>query len=120
MLSGFVALKAPVMVFRREKEIVEQLEGGKWIEQRRAGSWTEVPRFYLDRAVLRTRSFPNVYYDKLCKRRVLRKYEGRTGDNRQFARFLLGAPAVSVEAGAGGSGGISWRERERERETLRV
>ncbi|CAL9692587.1 unnamed protein product [Knipowitschia caucasica] len=69
---GYYCLKVPLVVFKREKEIARKLEfDGLYITEQPSdddikGQW--------DRLVINTPSFPNNYWDKFIKRKVINKY----------------------------------------------
>uniref|UniRef100_A0A8C3B4F7 Ryanodine receptor 3 n=1 Tax=Cyclopterus lumpus TaxID=8103 RepID=A0A8C3B4F7_CYCLU len=69
---GYYCLKVPLVVFKREKDIARKLEfDGLYITEQPSdddikGQW--------DRLVINTPSFPNNYWDKFIKRKVINKY----------------------------------------------
>ncbi|XP_042194266.1 ryanodine receptor 3 isoform X3 [Callorhinchus milii] len=71
-IIGYYILKVPLVVFKREKEIARKLEfDGLYITEQPSdddikGQW--------DRLVINTQSFPNNYWDKFVKRKVINKY----------------------------------------------
>ncbi|XP_077442696.1 ryanodine receptor 3 [Stigmatopora argus] len=79
-LVGYYCLKVPLVVFKREKEIARKLEfDGLYITEQPAdedikGQW--------DRLVINTPSFPNNYWDKFIKRKVINKYGDLYGAER--------------------------------------
>ncbi|KAM3861482.1 ryanodine receptor 3 [Diretmus argenteus] len=79
-LFGYYYLKVPVEVFKREKEIARKLEfDGLYITEQPSdddikGQW--------DRLVINTPSFPNNYWDKFVKRKVINKYGDLYGAER--------------------------------------
>ncbi|XP_071378264.1 ryanodine receptor 3-like, partial [Centroberyx affinis] len=79
-LVGYYLLKVPVVVFKREKEIARKLEfDGLYITEQPSdddimGQW--------DRMVINTMSFPNNYWDKFVKRKVINKYGDLYGAER--------------------------------------
>ncbi|KAJ0060966.1 hypothetical protein NL108_003272, partial [Boleophthalmus pectinirostris] len=79
-LFGYYCLKVPLVVFKREKEIARKLEfDGLYITEQPSdddikGQW--------DRLVINTPSFPNNYWDKFVKRKVINKYEDLYGAER--------------------------------------
>ncbi|XP_029705795.1 ryanodine receptor 3 isoform X12 [Takifugu rubripes] len=79
-LVGYYCLKVPVVVFKREKEIARQIEfDGLYITEQPSdddikGQW--------DRLVINTPSFPNNYWDKFIKRKVINKYGDLYGAER--------------------------------------
>ncbi|XP_033847359.1 ryanodine receptor 3 [Periophthalmus magnuspinnatus] len=79
-LVGYYYLKVPLVVFKREKEIARKLEfDGLYITEQPSdddikGQW--------DRLVINTPSFPNNYWDKFVKRKVINKYEDLYGAER--------------------------------------
>ncbi|KAA0708571.1 Ryanodine receptor 3 [Triplophysa tibetana] len=72
--------KVPLVVFKREKEIARKLEfDGLYITEQPSdddikGQW--------DRLVIATPSFPNNYWDKFVKRKVINKYGDLYGAER--------------------------------------
>uniref|UniRef100_A0A1A8S9E4 Ryanodine receptor 3 n=1 Tax=Nothobranchius rachovii TaxID=451742 RepID=A0A1A8S9E4_9TELE len=79
-LVGYYYLKVPLVVFKREKEIARKLEfDGLYITEQPSdddikGQW--------DRLVINTPSFPNNYWDKFVKRKVINKYGDMYGAER--------------------------------------
>uniref|UniRef100_A0A674EGN7 Ryanodine receptor 3 n=1 Tax=Salmo trutta TaxID=8032 RepID=A0A674EGN7_SALTR len=79
-LIGYYFLKVPLVVFKREKGIARLLEfEGLYITEQPAddditGQW--------DRLVINTPSFPNNYWDKFIKRKVINKYGDMYGAER--------------------------------------
>ncbi|XP_054910410.1 ryanodine receptor 3 isoform X4 [Poeciliopsis prolifica] len=79
-LFGYYCLKVPLVVFKREKEIARKLEfDGLYITEQPSdddikGQW--------DRLVINTPSFPNNYWDKFIKRKVINKYGDMYGAER--------------------------------------
>uniref|UniRef100_A0A671PCZ7 Ryanodine receptor 3-like n=1 Tax=Sinocyclocheilus anshuiensis TaxID=1608454 RepID=A0A671PCZ7_9TELE len=77
---GYYCLKVPLVVFKREKEIARKLEfDGLYITEQPSdddikGQW--------DRLVIATPSFPNNYWDKFVKRKVINKYGDLYGAER--------------------------------------
>ncbi|KAJ8393523.1 hypothetical protein AAFF_G00059960 [Aldrovandia affinis] len=77
---GYYCLKVPLVVFKREKEIARSLEfDGLYITEQPSdddikGQW--------DRLVINTPSFPNNYWDKFVKRKVINKYGDLYGAER--------------------------------------
>ncbi|KAM6912919.1 ryanodine receptor 3 [Xenentodon cancila] len=77
---GYYYLKVPLVVFKREKEIARKLEfAGLYITDQPSdddikGQW--------DRLVINTPSFPNNYWDKFVKRKVIKKYGDLYGAER--------------------------------------
>uniref|UniRef100_A0A3B4TQV3 Ryanodine receptor 3 n=1 Tax=Seriola dumerili TaxID=41447 RepID=A0A3B4TQV3_SERDU len=77
---GYYCLKVPLVVFKREKEIARKLEfDGLYITEQPSdddikGQW--------DRLVINTPSFPNNYWDKFIKRKVINKYGDMYGAER--------------------------------------
>ncbi|NXK48351.1 RYR3 protein, partial [Chauna torquata] len=70
----------PLVVFKREKEVARKLEfDGLYITEQPSeddikGQW--------DRLVINTPSFPNNYWDKFVKRKVINKYGDLYGAER--------------------------------------
>ncbi|XP_062823289.1 ryanodine receptor 3 isoform X1 [Anolis carolinensis] len=77
---GYYCLKVPLVVFKREKDIARKLEfDGLYITEQPSeddikGQW--------DRLVINTPSFPNNYWDKFVKRKVINKYGDLYGAER--------------------------------------
>ncbi|KAJ8356249.1 hypothetical protein SKAU_G00190430 [Synaphobranchus kaupii] len=77
---GYYYLKVPLVVFKREKEIARSLEfDGLYITEQPSdddikGQW--------NRLVINTPSFPNNYWDKFVKRKVINKYGDLYGAER--------------------------------------
>ncbi|XP_054825893.1 ryanodine receptor 3 [Eublepharis macularius] len=77
---GYCCLKVPLVVFKREKDIARKLEfDGLYITEQPSeddikGQW--------DRLVINTPSFPNNYWDKFVKRKVINKYGDLYGAER--------------------------------------
>ncbi|KYO28312.1 ryanodine receptor 3 isoform C [Alligator mississippiensis] len=77
---GYYCLKVPLVVFKREKEVARKLEfDGLYITEQPSeddikGQW--------DRLVINTPSFPNNYWDKFVKRKVINKYGDLYGADR--------------------------------------
>ncbi|XP_061097426.1 ryanodine receptor 3-like isoform X2 [Conger conger] len=77
---GYYCLKVPLVVFKREKEIARSLEfDGLYITEQPSdddikGQW--------NRLVINTPSFPNNYWDKFVKRKVINKYGDLYGAER--------------------------------------
>uniref|UniRef100_A0A672SAJ0 Ryanodine receptor 3 n=1 Tax=Sinocyclocheilus grahami TaxID=75366 RepID=A0A672SAJ0_SINGR len=77
---GYYCLKVPLVVFKREKDIARKLEfDGLYITEQPSdddikGQW--------DRLVIATPSFPNNYWDKFVKRKVINKYGDLYGAER--------------------------------------
>ncbi|KAI1897309.1 hypothetical protein AGOR_G00081990 [Albula goreensis] len=77
---GYYCLKVPLVVFKREKEIARSLEfDGLYITEQPSdddikGQW--------DRLVINSPSFPNNYWDKFVKRKVINKYGDLYGAER--------------------------------------
>ncbi|NWI02411.1 RYR3 protein, partial [Tichodroma muraria] len=72
--------QVPLVVFKREKEVARKLEfDGLYITEQPTeddikGQW--------DRLVINTPSFPNNYWDKFVKRKVINKYGDLYGAER--------------------------------------
>ncbi|GCB62217.1 hypothetical protein scyTo_0009481, partial [Scyliorhinus torazame] len=79
-IIGYYVLKVPLVIFKREKEIARKLEfDGLYITEQPSdddikGQW--------DRLVINTPSFPNNYWDKFVKRKVINKYGDLYGVER--------------------------------------
>ncbi|KAM6946397.1 ryanodine receptor 1-like [Aplochiton taeniatus] len=92
-IIGYNCLKIPLVIFRREKELARKLEfDGLYITEQPEdddikGQW--------DRLVLNTPSFPNNYWDKFVKRKVLDKYGDIYG--RERIAELLGMDLASLD-----------------------
>ncbi|XP_033625850.1 ryanodine receptor 2-like [Asterias rubens] len=80
MMIAYCALKVPLAIFKREKEIARKLEfEGIWIEEQPTrddirGQW--------DALAISTRLFPNNYWDKFVKRKVMEKYTESIGEEK--------------------------------------
>ncbi|XP_072171379.1 ryanodine receptor 2-like [Diadema setosum] len=80
MLIAYCALKVPLCLFKREKEIARKLEfDGQWINEQPTrddikGQW--------DTLAISTSSFPGYYWDKFVKKKVLKKYEDAVGEEK--------------------------------------
>uniref|UniRef100_A0A3B3DVI6 Ryanodine receptor 1a (skeletal) n=1 Tax=Oryzias melastigma TaxID=30732 RepID=A0A3B3DVI6_ORYME len=91
-IIGYNCLKIPLVIFKREKELARKLEfDGLYITEQPEdddikGQW--------DRLVLNT-SFPNNYWDKFVKRKVLDKYGDIYG--RERIAELLGVDLASLD-----------------------
>uniref|UniRef100_UPI00358EA68B ryanodine receptor 2-like n=1 Tax=Myxine glutinosa TaxID=7769 RepID=UPI00358EA68B len=85
-IIGYYCLKVPLVVFKREKELARKLEfDGLYITEQPEdddirGQW--------DRLVINTASFPNNYWDKFIKKKVMEKYGDFYGRDRM--REFLG------------------------------
>uniref|UniRef100_A0A3Q2TD46 Ryanodine receptor 3 n=1 Tax=Fundulus heteroclitus TaxID=8078 RepID=A0A3Q2TD46_FUNHE len=92
-LVGYYCLKVPLVVFKREKEIARKLEfDGLYITEQPSdddikGQW--------DRLVINTPSFPNNYWDKFIKRKVINKYGDMYGAER--IAELLGLDKTALD-----------------------
>ncbi|XP_049611963.1 ryanodine receptor 3 isoform X1 [Syngnathus scovelli] len=92
-LVGYYCLKVPLVVFKREKEIARKLEfDGLYITEQPSdedikGQW--------DRLVINTPSFPNNYWDKFIKRKVINKYGDLYGAER--IAELLGLDKTALD-----------------------
>uniref|UniRef100_A0A4W5JEC3 Ryanodine receptor 1a (skeletal) n=1 Tax=Hucho hucho TaxID=62062 RepID=A0A4W5JEC3_9TELE len=92
-IIGYNCLKIPLVIFKREKELARKLEfDGLYITEQPEdddikGQW--------DRLVLNTLSFPNNYWDKFVKRKVLDKYGDIYG--RERIAELLGMDLASLD-----------------------
>ncbi|KAJ8266585.1 hypothetical protein GJAV_G00132190 [Gymnothorax javanicus] len=92
-IIGYNCLKIPLVIFKREKELARKLEfDGLYITEQPEdddikGQW--------DRLVLNTPSFPNNYWDKFVKRKVLDKYGDIYG--RERIAELLGMDLASLD-----------------------
>ncbi|XP_064421057.1 ryanodine receptor 3 isoform X3 [Latimeria chalumnae] len=79
-IIGYCCLKVPLVIFKREKEIARNVEfEGLYITEQPSdddikGQW--------DRLVINTPSFPNNYWDKFVKRKVINKYGDLYGAER--------------------------------------
>uniref|UniRef100_A0A8C5ALD5 Ryanodine receptor 2 n=1 Tax=Gadus morhua TaxID=8049 RepID=A0A8C5ALD5_GADMO len=79
-IIGYYCLKVPLVIFKREKEVARKLEfDGLYITEQPSeddikGQW--------DRLVINTQSFPNNYWDKFVKRKVMDKYGEFYGHDR--------------------------------------
>uniref|UniRef100_A0A8B9JLQ8 Ryanodine receptor 1a (skeletal) n=1 Tax=Astyanax mexicanus TaxID=7994 RepID=A0A8B9JLQ8_ASTMX len=92
-IIGYNCLKIPLVIFKREKELARKLEfDGLYITEQPEdddikGQW--------DRLVLNTPSYPNNYWDKFVKRKVLDKYGDIYG--RERIAELLGMDLASLD-----------------------
>ncbi|KAM7397959.1 hypothetical protein PAMA_006028 [Pampus argenteus] len=92
-IIGYNCLKIPLVIFKREKELARKLEFvGLYITEQPEdddikGQW--------DRLVLNTPSFPNNYWDKFVKRKVLDRYGDIYG--RERIAELLGVDLASLD-----------------------
>ncbi|KAI5100120.1 ryanodine receptor 1 isoform X9 [Silurus meridionalis] len=92
-IIGYNCLKIPLVIFKREKELARKLEfDGLYITDQPEdddirGQW--------DRLVLNTPSYPNYYWDKFVKRKVLDKYGDIYG--RERIAELLGMDLASLD-----------------------
>ncbi|CAB1450413.1 unnamed protein product [Pleuronectes platessa] len=95
-IIGYNCLKVPLVIFKREKELARKLEfDGLYVTEQPEeddikGQW--------DRMVLNTPSFPNNYWDKFVKRKVLDKYGDIYG--RERIAELLGMDLASLDVSA--------------------
>ncbi|XP_076875611.1 ryanodine receptor 1 isoform X2 [Brachyhypopomus gauderio] len=92
-IIGYYCLKIPLVIFKREKELARKQEfAGLYITEQPEdddikGQW--------DRLVLNTPSYPNNYWDKFVKRKVLDKYGDIYG--RERIAELLGMDVASLD-----------------------
>ncbi|TRY59413.1 hypothetical protein DNTS_004316 [Danionella cerebrum] len=92
-IIGYYCLKVPLVIFKREKEVARKLEfDGLYITEQPSeddikGQW--------DRLVINTQSFPNNYWDKFVKRKVLDKYGEFYGPER--ISELLGMDKTALD-----------------------
>ncbi|XP_054615531.1 ryanodine receptor 2 isoform X15 [Dunckerocampus dactyliophorus] len=92
-IIGYYCLKVPLVIFKREKEIARKLEfDGLYITEQPSeddikGQW--------DRLVINTQSFPNNYWDKFVKRKVMDKYGEFYGHDR--ISELLGLDKAALD-----------------------
>ncbi|TMS07121.1 Ryanodine receptor 1 [Larimichthys crocea] len=95
-IIGYNCLKVPLVIFKREKELARKLEfDGLYVTEQPEdddikGQW--------DRLVLNTPTFPNNYWDKFVKRKVLDKYGDIYG--RERIAELLGMDLASLDVSA--------------------
>ncbi|CAL8391441.1 unnamed protein product, partial [Arctogadus glacialis] len=100
-IIGYYCLKVPLVIFKREKEIARRLEfDGVYVTDQPPdddikGQW--------DRMAINTRSFPNNYWDKFVKRKVMDKYgelygSERIGELLGLDRAALDFSSQSAEA----------------------
>ncbi|XP_046719892.1 ryanodine receptor 1-like isoform X1 [Silurus meridionalis] len=95
-IIGYNCLKVPLVIFKREKELARKLEfDGVYVTEQPEdddikGQW--------DRLVLNTPTFPNNYWDKFVKRKVLEKYGDIYG--RERIAELLGMDLASLDVSA--------------------
>nr|XP_032804165.1 ryanodine receptor 2-like isoform X12 [Petromyzon marinus] len=92
-IIGYYCLKVPLVIFKREKEVARKLEfDGLYITEQPSeddikGQW--------DRLVINTPSFPNNYWDKFVKRKVMDKYGEFYGRDR--ISELLGLDMAALD-----------------------
>ncbi|XP_058262192.1 ryanodine receptor 2 isoform X14 [Hemibagrus wyckioides] len=92
-IIGYYCLKVPLVIFKREKEVARKLEfDGLYITEQPSeddikGQW--------DRLVINTQSFPNNYWDKFVKRKVMDKYGEFYGNDR--ISELLGMDKAALD-----------------------
>uniref|UniRef100_A0A8C7UQ63 Ryanodine receptor 2 n=1 Tax=Oncorhynchus mykiss TaxID=8022 RepID=A0A8C7UQ63_ONCMY len=92
-IIGYYCLKVPLVIFKREKEVARRLEfDGLYITEQPSeddikGQW--------DRLVINTGSFPNNYWDKFVKRKVMDKYGEFYGHDR--ISELLGMDKAALD-----------------------
>uniref|UniRef100_A0A8C4QC96 Ryanodine receptor 2b (cardiac) n=1 Tax=Eptatretus burgeri TaxID=7764 RepID=A0A8C4QC96_EPTBU len=92
-IIGYYCLKVPLVIFKREKEVARRLEfDGLYITEQPSeddikGQW--------DRLVINTLSFPNKYWDKFVKRKVMDKYGDFYGRDR--ISELLGLDMAALD-----------------------
>ncbi|XP_034148455.1 ryanodine receptor 2 isoform X4 [Esox lucius] len=92
-IIGYYCLKVPLVIFKREKEVARKLEfDGLYITEQPSeddikGQW--------DRLVINTGSFPNNYWDKFVKRKVMDKYGEFYGHDR--ISELLGMDKAALD-----------------------
>ncbi|KAM8837244.1 ryanodine receptor 2 isoform 8-T9 [Spinachia spinachia] len=92
-IIGYYCLKVPLVIFKREKEVARKLEfDGLYITEQPSeddikGQW--------DRLVINTQYFPNNYWDKFVKRKVMDKYGEFYGHDR--ISELLGMDKAALD-----------------------
>ncbi|XP_047465590.1 ryanodine receptor 2 isoform X3 [Mugil cephalus] len=92
-IIGYYCLKVPLVIFKHEKEVARKLEfDGLYITEQPSeddikGQW--------DRLVINTQSFPNNYWDKFVKRKVMDKYGEFYGHDR--ISELLGMDKAALD-----------------------
>ncbi|XP_038616986.1 ryanodine receptor 2 [Tachyglossus aculeatus] len=92
-IIGYYCLKVPLVIFKREKEVARKLEfDGLYITEQPSeddikGQW--------DRLAINTQSFPNNYWDKFVKRKVMDKYSEFYGRDR--ISELLGMDKAALD-----------------------
>ncbi|PAA75585.1 hypothetical protein BOX15_Mlig001605g2 [Macrostomum lignano] len=85
MLIAYNCLKVPLVVFKREKEISRMLEfDGMWISEQPGEDNIGA---HWDKLVLPTPSFPDMYWDKFVKKKVLNKFQDQF-DEEQIVKLL--------------------------------
>ena len=85
LVIGYYCLKVPLVLFKREKEVSRRLEfDGLWIAEQPAD---DDLRGHWDKLVLGTPSFPNIYWDKFVKKKVVAKYSEQF-DKEQIVALL--------------------------------
>ncbi|KFD64964.1 hypothetical protein M514_11549 [Trichuris suis] len=106
LLIAYYQLKVPLIIFKREKQVARKLEfEGMWItempsEDAVSGKW--------DSMVISSAKFPEKYWDKFVKRKVVEKYQDQF-DIEELHR-LLGLDKQALEnAGNSGSRSVDWR-----------
>jgi ryanodine receptor 2 len=69
MLIAYYCLKVPLVIFKREKEIARKLEfEGLWVADQPGDDDIKA---HWDKLVLSTQSFPESYWDKFVKKKVI-------------------------------------------------
>ncbi|XP_071962240.1 ryanodine receptor 2-like isoform X3 [Antedon mediterranea] len=80
MLLAYCALKMPLAIFKREKEVARKLEfDGMWIVEQPS---TDDIMGHWDKLAISAPSFPENYWDKFVKRKVLKKYADSVGEDK--------------------------------------
>ncbi|XP_055337214.1 ryanodine receptor-like isoform X3 [Paramacrobiotus metropolitanus] len=89
-LAAYYHLKVPLAIFKREKEVARKLEfEGMWIAKQPEGYYPDMDniRSRWDALVISSEAFPENYWDKFVKKKVLAKYK-ETHDIGMIMRTL--------------------------------
>ncbi|XP_072031407.1 LOW QUALITY PROTEIN: ryanodine receptor 2-like [Amphiura filiformis] len=94
MMISYCALKVPLAIFKREKEIARNAEfDGMWVVEEPS---KDDFRNQWDRLAISTSTFPDNYWDKFVKKKVVSKYAEQVGETELMV--ILG-----MEGDEGGS-----------------
>ncbi|XP_033127881.1 ryanodine receptor 2-like [Anneissia japonica] len=97
MLLAYCALKMPLAIFKREKEVARKLEfDGMWIVEQPS---TDDIKGHWDKLAISAPSFPENYWDKFVKRKVLKKYADSVGEDKLRSMLGLEEDKPSEEEG---------------------